>query len=160
GTTTLTGTSTIGATGNALLTGRTLDNHGTATLSSSATNSPLFIFNGGVWNNLAVGVLILPDDVFLLVRTSICLGPLNNSATIRKIGTGTSTILISGVVNNSGTFDVPNAGSSLTLNGTVNLNTGTTSTGDGTVVFNGGTMTVTGDASLHNFTFTNSTLTG
>ncbi len=176
GHTILNGASTLSQNATLFLTNRAIDNSGTATFNT--TNPTPLVFSGNaVWNNLASGTLIIPNNLSFGISN---LGPnaaINNAGTIRKTGSIGLLSSIPVTVNNTGLIDVqggvlqlsnPNSSSSsgnfntaanttLVLGSSFTLNTGATGTGAGVVA--AGSLTVAGDASLTNFVL-NGTLTG
>jgi hypothetical protein len=137
---------TLAGAGSKLLSGRTLDNAGTATW----TGTGVLVFNNrAVWNNPAGSVLDVRNDALLD-------GPgttINNAGRIVKsAGTGTTTL--NAILNNSGTVDAASGALSLNAGG-VNGATFRTEAG-GALLFGGGSFYVSPGATLPD----NATLAG
>jgi hypothetical protein len=176
GHTVLNGTTSISA-GFAQLNGRTVDNHGTATV--FAGNA--FVFNtSGVWNNDADGTLILQSNGNVN-GNSAASARLNNDGLVQKVGPGNATIGVALNNNADGTVDVEGgtltlttgssrgaftvaAGAILTFNeapaSTYALQDGASSSGAGDVQVNAtGAVTTSGAVSLENLSIPGGTVT-
>jgi hypothetical protein len=177
GPTTLNGTSEISGGFFSTLTGRTVDNHGTATL---GVNSGFQFNNGGTWNNDADGTLVLQSGSsvgnFFAGNAVV-----NNDGLVQMLGTGSASVGVLLNNNADGTVDVE--GGTLTLttgssSGTFNaaagaaltfsnaftpgyaLQDGATGTGDGAIQVNTfNALTVSGSVSLQNLSVGGGTVT-
>jgi uncharacterized repeat protein (TIGR01451 family) len=153
--------------------GRTLNNAGTATWTSSS-GYYWYLEGGAVFNNQAGATFNAQANDQLGVSGS---GTFNNLGTFTRSGVGTSTIqvpfnnssptqVVSGTLNlnaggaSGGAFQV-SAGAILQFNGgTYNLNPGATLSGAGLYRLSGGTLSVNGAVPVTNFEQTAATLTG
>jgi hypothetical protein len=151
------------------LSGRAVDNDGTATLT---TGSTLNVVAGGAWNNQSDGTFVLPGG------STVSGGPFNNAGLLQLTGPQSATI--SGAFNNTatgtvdvqagglslggggsggGTFDLEDT-STLSFGGNYNLQDGAAITGTGTVTVGSFTgLNVSGSVSVTSLTVSGGTLT-
>jgi hypothetical protein len=137
---------------------RVLDNQGTATWTSARN----FTITAGVWNNLAGSLFDIRNDAQVIPNVFGVLGTFNNAGTVRKalssdvttlrvvfnnsgtLDLQTGTVVLSGGGTSDGTFSAA-AGATLNFGGGSHLLTANSSvSGAGSVVFGGGTTTVSG----------------
>jgi hypothetical protein len=157
------------------LNGRTINNAGAATL--TATPFIPFQFQGGATlNNIAGATLELAPTA--TISNFFSSGAVNNSGTIRKTGAAgavatigvplfnTAAVEIQGGdlvtapnSRSSGSFDIGAAGRWVLNNGTTFLEAGASTSGAGVVLVQGGTLTVTGAASVARLQQNTSTVT-
>jgi hypothetical protein len=170
GDTVLNGTSEISGGFFAQLNGRTVDNHGIATV--AANNFFEFGFSGGAWNNHADGTLVLQSGSNV-VNGAFGSAAVNNDGLVQAVGPGNSSVGVA--LNNGagGTVDVEGgtltlttggssagafrvaAGAALGLGNRFALQDGATSTGEGDLRVNTASpVPVSGEVSLQNLTVT------
>jgi hypothetical protein len=177
GDTVLNGTSEISGGFFVSLTGRTVDNHGAATL---LPNTGLQFNGGGTWNNHSDGTLVLQSGSSV-GNFFFDSGVVNNDGLVQKVGPGGASVGVplnnsaAGTVDveggrltlsagsSAGTFNVAGASTILNFNNSLTPGyaflDGATSTGDGRVQVDVNSVTVSGGVSLQNLTVASGTVT-
>jgi hypothetical protein len=166
----------IDGTASLTLTGKTIDNGGTA--NRTAGTGLISASNGAVFNNLSTGTLNLQDDNFIQWTGTGAVDQITNAGTLKKTG-GTGNTRFDGAFTNSGSVNVQSgtleldaggsgagsfavsSGDRLLFNGgTYLLSTGAAGTGAGTFELSSGTVQANGNATFASLLLDGATLTG